>query len=395
MGKLTVKFVEGLKEPGRYSDGDGSGFHVRVDSLGRKYWVLRLQTPAGRKDISIGSVRRLKLSTAREKAARIRERYDVEGGAAAAIPSFAQAAAKAHTARSAGFRNGKHVAQWLSSLEAYAFPTIGETPVDRVARADVVAILSPIWLAKAETARRVLQRIDRVMRWAVANDFRADIINMSLVREGLPRQPRKRLAVRRMPSVPVDEVAGFYALLASSRSAPEVRLGLAFLMLTAVRPGNISKARRQDIDLARGLWVIPGADMKMEQPLRVPLSAAAVAVARAAMQAHNHDLLFSVSGEVPLSPDTLRMCMRRLDRTETPHGFRSTFKEWSRSAGWADHLSEAALAHQDANETRAAYARSDLLEERRPMMAAWAAFLEGTGHIGEGIPQEPASAGPA
>jgi integrase len=94
---------------------------------------------------------------------------------------------------------------------------------------------------------------------------------------------------------------------------------------------------------------------------------------------HDNDLLFAVNGK-EMSQDTLRMVLRRLGRDETPHGFRSTFKEWARSQNWADHLSEAALAHQDRNEVRAAYARSDLLDERRPMMASWASYLAGTPH---------------
>lgn len=54
------------------------------------------------------------------------------------------------------------------------------------------------------------------------------------------------------------------------------------------------------------------------------------------------------------------------------HGFRASFKAWAREHDWADHLSELALAHTDPNEVRAAYARDDLLEKRRPMMEAWA-----------------------
>jgi integrase len=61
-----------------------------------------------------------------------------------------------------------------------------------------------------------------------------------------------------------------------------------------------------------------------------------------------------------------------LGNSIVPHGFRSSFKAWSLANGWPDHLSELALAHADTNKVRAAYARDPLVEERRPMMQAWA-----------------------
>ena len=374
MGKLTTKGIAALEMPGRYSDEDGTGFHLRVDSAGRKYFILRTHVGGVRKDIAIGSAQRMTLSAAREKARRVREEIGSTGAPVAAMPTFAEAARLAHSARTAGFRNGKHVAQWLSTLETYAYPLIGYRPVDQVVRADVVQVLTPIWLSKRETASRVLQRIDRVMRWAVGNGHRADRIDMSLVRDALPQQQRRRSDVRRMPSVPWKEAPAFWAALPMSRSAPEIRAGLALLMLTAVRPGNIATAKRSQIDLEAAVWAIPGDEMKGGEPHRVALSPAAVRLLKTVMESHDNELLFAVADR-PMSPDTLRMTMRRMNRTETPHGFRSTFKDWSRAQGWADHLSETALAHIDPNEVRAAYARSDMLEERRPMMEAWASYL--------------------
>lgn len=375
MGKLTTRGVDALKEPGRYSDGDGSGFHLRIDAQGRKYWVLRVNDASGkRRDVSIGSAKRMTLSAARENARRVRDRIAQGDGAAVVTPTFREAARLAHEARTAGYRNDKHVAQWLSTLERHAFPAIGDKPVSDITRADAVQVLSPIWLATPETARRVLQRLDRVMRWAVGHNHRDERIDMSLVRDALPKQKGKRAAVRRMPAVPWREAPEFWRSIQMSTSAPQVRLALMLLMLTAVRPGNVRLAKRSQMDLEAGVWVIPAEEMKAGERHRVPLSAEAVTIVRSAMALHDHDQLFTVGGE-PLSLDTLRMMMRRMGRSETPHGFRSTFKDWSLQAGWSDHLSEAALAHQDPNEVRAAYARSDLLEERAPMMAAWASYL--------------------
>lgn len=378
MGKLTARKVETLTDPGRYSDDDGSGFHLRITADGGKYYVLRATVDGQRKDISLGSAKRITLALARDKARRLREEIEANGAVAHRIPTFAEAVVSAHGARTAGFKNDKHVAQWKTTLETYAVPLIGDKLIDKVERADVVKILTPIWLTKPETAGRVLQRIDRVMRWAVGNDHRKDRIDMTLVRDALPPLKRRRSDIKRMASVGWEDAPAFWASIPLSRSAPEIRLGLSLLILTAVRPGNIATAHRDQFDLDRAIWTIPAAQMKTNEVLRVPLSPPATALVRAIL-ASDADLLFAVRGE-PISPDTLRMMMRRMGRAETPHGFRSTFKDWSRSAGWADHLSEAALGHADPNEVRAAYARSDLLEERRPMMAAWAAYLAGSGH---------------
>jgi integrase len=262
---------------------------------------------------------------------------------------------------------------------------VGDRPVNQVERGHVVEILSPIWLSKRETADRTLQRIDRVMSWAVGNDYRNSRVDMALVRDALPRRGRrKRSEIRRMPAIQWIDAPAFYAAIPMSRSVVEVRMAMTFYLLTIPRPGNIYLAKRGQIDLEAAIWHIPGEEMKGGEVHRIPLTPAALDIARAIMAMHDHELLFTVSGK-PMSPDTLRMMMRRMGRTEVPHGFRSTFKDWARASGYPDDLSEMALAHADPNEVRAAYARDDLLEERRPMMLAWSEYLAGKLHIRGGI----------
>lgn len=388
MGRLSARKVETLTEPGRYSDGDGSGFHLRITPDGGKYFVLRATVNGERKDFSLGSAKRVTLAVARQKAAKIQEQIDANGAVLPTeIPTFAEAARSAHKALTEGLRNDKHKAQWLSTLETYAFPVIGDKLVSQVERSHVVQILSPIWLDKRETADRTLQRIDRVMSWAVGHGFRNSRVDMALVRDALPRRGRrKRSEIRRMPAVPWAEAPTFFAAIPMSRSVVEVRMAMAFYLLTIPRPGNIYFAKRAQIDLDAAVWSIPGGEMKAGEPHRIPLSPAAVDLVRSIMAMHDHELLFTVSGK-PMSPDTLRMMMRRMGRTEVPHGFRSTFKDWARASGYPDDLSEMALAHADPNEVRAAYARDDLLEERRPMMLAWSEYLAGKPHMPAGTPR--------
>jgi integrase len=57
------------------------------------------------------------------------------------------------------------------------------------------------------------------------------------------------------------------------------------------------------------------------------------------------------------------------------HGFRSTFKDWAAErTGFANEISEMALAHAIEDKTEAAYRRGDLMSKRRKLIEAWAAF---------------------
>ncbi len=127
----------------------------------------------------------------------------------------------------------------------------------------------------------------------------------------------------------------------------------------------------------------------------VPLSGAAYAMlaARRPEPCDGAALVFAGGrADTELSDMTLSAVLRRMNaepengrprwcdaagHAVVPHGFRATFKSWTLATGWPDHLSEKAIAHKDHNEARSAYAREPLTEERRPMMAAWAALCTG------------------
>ncbi|MFA7440365.1 MAG: integrase arm-type DNA-binding domain-containing protein [Sphingomonadaceae bacterium] len=377
MGKLTVKRITALSEPGRYSDGDG--LHLRIDSAGRRYWVLRVQGKKAR-DVNIGPAARITLAQARERARAIREAvldgtYDARPDRPAV--TFEEAALTVHGMRAGAWRNAKHGQQWIQTLRTHAFPTLGGKSVADIERADIVEALTPIWLATPETARRVLQRIDVVLRWAVGMGHRQAVVDMRLVRGALPRQKSARR--NHLPALPWAEVPAFYASLDYSRASPQVRAALRWHILTAARPGNTNALRWDQVDFARAVWTIAADEMKMQVPHRVPLPPVAMALLAGLRQYGEGVYVFALPGDdKPLSGDTLRMAMRRMGLDATPHGFRSSFKDWSLSTGWPDHMSEIALAHSDKDEVRAAYARSDLLDERRAMMTAWADFVTGS-----------------
>lgn len=246
MGELTALKAKSLNAPGRYSDGGGLILYIK-DS-GAKTWVLRKQVSGKRRDFGLGSFADVSLAEARDRAAEItrllRDGIDptaAKGSGtsahAATIPTFREAAELTHAEHRGGWRNDKHRAQWLTSLETYAYPSIGDKQVDQIDGPAIGDLLARIWLSKPETARRVRQRIGTVLDWAYAKGFRETEAPMRSITRGLPRQPKKdnhfaALAYELAPAL----------IETLSREVTMGRLALRFLILTAARSGEVRGA---------------------------------------------------------------------------------------------------------------------------------------------------------
>lgn len=181
--------------------------------------------------------------------------------------------------------------------------------------------------------------------------------------------------------MPWQQVPKFVdAHLAELKAGDSTRAALLFLILTATRSGEVRGAIWDEFDLHAGIWNIPAARMKAKEPHRVPLSKHALLLVKAIKERQLHDtLVFPSPREKVLSDMTLTALLRRvkaesdtLGRFATAHGFRSSFRDWASEHGYARDLAERALAHTVANKVEAAYHRTDLLEQRRPLMEAWA-----------------------
>jgi integrase len=381
--KLTTKLVEQIRTPGIYRD--GRGLLLRVEPSGARRWVIRVTVRGNRRDIGLGSAQDISLKQARDAADGVRA--VVRAGrdpvierrqARREITTFEHAARQVHAEFKSAWSNGKHIDQWINTLETYAFPSIGKKSVGEVDSADVQRILSPIWATKPETARRVRQRIGRILDWAVAAGSRsATLANAAhIVRSGLP--PQKRV-VRHHPAVPWQDVAKVISEIRNTPSAEEVRWALEFLILTAGRTGEVLGAQWCEVNRNDALWVVPANRMKMKREHRVPLSDAAINLLSEAHARWPGSKLVFPSRETnsKLSDMALLMVMRRLERQEVPHGFRSSFRDWAAEHHWSTDAAEAALAHTPASKVIAAYQRTDLLDIRRNMMQAWADHCTG------------------
>lgn len=383
---MTAAFVKNVAQPGKYHDGNGMGLLLLVKPNGSRFWVQRIIIRGKRREMGLGSPPVVTLAQARE-AALANKRRVRDGGdplrdkrEAQAVLTFEEAARKVHELHSPTWRNKKHAAQFISTLETYAFPRIGGIKVGDVTAADVLAVLSPIWNEKRETARRVKQRMGTVLKWAVAQGWRqdnpADAISEALPKDRQEKQHRKAL--------PYQKVADCMKAVQASQAGIATKLAFELLILTASRSAEVRLARWGQVDWeAEGgpVWTRPVSVMKAKKAHAVPLSRDAEQVLEQAKALGDHTdpdaLIFpgTVKGK-PLSDATLLKLVREQGFDVDIHGFRTSFKTWAQEkTNFPREVSEAALAHTIRDKAEAAYARSDLMEKRRALGEAWAGYL--------------------
>jgi len=380
--KLCAVEVEAAKPRAkRWALEDGDGLRLYVEPNGSKRWAIRVTVQGKRKERGLGVYPTVKLAHARQEAERFRNaaalgrdaRRDDKLASAATDVSFRSAFEAMFEIREKTLKNSKHIAQWRSTMEAYVFPKIGKASVVDVGASDILEVLKPIWFDKPETARRVLQRINATFDSAILRGTR-ERANPCIGVAGELGKPKS--ADRHHQALPYVEVPDFIAWLRTCDASPATRLALEFLILTAARSGEVREAPWSEFDLEARVWVIPKGRMKGNEEHRVPLSSRALSLLNEARALHDGDLVFPGTLGLPLSDNTLSKLMRDNYFNGTPHGFRSSFKDWcSEFAKIRDEVSESALAHKDPNSVRAAYRRTRFFEERIEVMQQWCHYL--------------------
>lgn len=383
---LSAVTVRNAK-PGRHAD--GNGLHLEVDESGARRWLLRIMIQGKRRDIGLGSASLVTLAEARDMAHDMRKIARAGGdpladrrAARRVVPTFEEAAKSCHGDHKEGWKNEKHAAQWLTTLETYVFPLMGAVRVNEIGTPEVRDVLLPIWLEKPETARRVRQRIGTVLDWAATKGLREGENPVRSVAKGLPKQ---KDTGEHFAALAYDDVPAFLTKLrATDQTGPVVKLAMEFLILTAVRSGEMRGAVWREIDITTKLWTVPGPRMKAGKPHVVPLAPRAVAIlqeARALARKPDDDDALVFEGSKPgnpMSDMTLTMVLRRMKIEATAHGFRSAFRDWTaETTNTPSDVAEMALAHTIKNKVEAAYRRGDLLEKRRVLMDLWADFCQG------------------
>jgi integrase len=403
--RLSDRTVRSLDKPGRHADG-GNLFLV-VDKLRStidkskpaKRWVFLFRWNGKLKEMGLGSVTAVSLSEARGLAGDYRallakDVNPIEYRRAGqrrlnGARSFGEVAKQLHEARRGSWKNKKFTEQWLTSLERYC-QRIWSEPVDAIGTDDVLAILQPIWTAKAETASRTRGRIEAVLDAARARGLiPQDKANPARWRGHLSHLLPKRQKLQRghHPALPYRDIAEFVSQLRARESMAV--LCLEFTILTAARSGEALGARWNEFDLDTRLWVLPRERTKRNREHRVPLSDRCVEILHKLEPLATGPESFLFQGMKtgrPLSVMALEMLLRRMKLKVTVHGFRSTFRDWAGDCtSFPREVVEEALSHQVGSEVERSYRRGDALDKRRQLMQAWADHCA-TRMIGHFIP---------
>ena len=375
---LTAAQVRNAKPgPAERRIHDGGGLYLNVKPTGAKSWVFRGTVGGRRTNRGLGPVALVSLAEARIKCLEIRRAIfdgnDPFAGRRVAAPTFAKAADRVIAFTRPTWTDTRTEGQWRASLRDFAFPKLGARPVNTIHTQDVLGVLEPIWTAKPETAKRVRQRISAIMKWAVAQGFRADNPAGEALDSVLPKVKKARRHHEALPYAAVPEA--LVKARAVEGVSPVSKLAFEFLTLTAARSAEVREATWDEVNMEARTWTIGAERMKARRPHVVPLSDRAMAILAEAREYREGDLVFpGAKRGRPMKSTAFTRLMAGM--AGTPHGLRSSFRNWTAEQTDAPRaVCEAALAHSVKNATEAAYLTTDYLDQRRPLMAEWAAYL--------------------
>ena len=372
--------------PGRHADGNNLYLHVRG---GSRAWILRFTFEEARHEMQLGNFPVLGLAEARDEAVRwLRElragRNPIEVRAAARRTAKALEQRESHTLEFMCrahherhlhvWRNPKHAAQWISSLENHVFSALGNRPIGIITPADLLDVLRPLNTEHHETAKRVRQRLEAVWEDAVLAGVAAGNLPAALIRQ--LRGPAKKKHFR---SLDYRKLPEFVRQLRDSDAGLAVRLGFEFLILGCARTIEVRRARWSDMNRAERVWRIPGELMKSGEPHEVPLTDRMLAILDAVEPLSGGEgLVFPGYRQKALSDGAFLATLRRMKRNDetTVHGFRASFDTWaSETTHLRAAIIEAALAHEEKNAVRAAYNRAEYWQQRVALAQQWTKYV--------------------
>jgi integrase len=411
MGKLTDRTVKSAAQ-GRHGDGDG--LHLIVSPSGRRSWVLRYQKLGVRRDMGLGSYPEVGLAEARNAA--IDARRSLAAGidpiearqsakkAERAVPTFEDIATIVVAEAQKNSSNDKVKYQWEQHLgPTYCGPLL-RRPVNLITTSEVAAILKTVWHSKPALARKLLPAIRRVFDHARV--ILRDRHDIELIRnpaewsdlKALGFEPPKKLSRGSHPALGYVEMPQFMAALKEADTIGS--RALEILILTNVRTDAVLKAQWKDIDLETAIWTVPLENLKdrkhRTEGFRVPLSKKAVELLKLLKDGQTSTFVFPGNNDKkPISNMAMLMTVRRMNNPDapkwidqkskkpiTPHGFRATFRTWSEECVSFPHATiEQAMGHIVGDEVERVYRRTDLLDQRRQLMEAWASFIYGKENV--------------
>jgi integrase len=387
--KLTVIKADKLKTKGLYAD--GGGLYLVVKESGAKNWLFRFMLNGKSREMGLGSYNDTPLVEAREKAAdarklltqkidpiEARKKSDAEKRLESAkTKTFGECAEAYIKSHQDAWKNAKHKYQWNATIQTYAYPIIENMPIQDVDVASVMKILEPIWKTKSETASRLRGRIESIIDWATAHEYRKGENPARWrghLKNLLPSTSRIAKVVH-LAALDYEKMSSFMAKL-GARTEIAAR-ALEFVILTATRTSETRNAKWCEFDFSKRVWTIPAERMKMGKEHKIYINDKLLSILEQMKKIKAGEYVFA--GRKPsnsLSDMAMLMLLRRMKYDEiTVHGFRSSFRDWAaEQTNYAREVAEASLAHAIGDKVEAAYRRGDLFEKRQLLMQEWAEY---------------------
>lgn len=402
--RLSAQLLNSKMETGRHYDDSGTGLHIYVRKSGSKSWSQKIRFNGKQLELGLGSYPMVSLAEARRVAAENKSlavkgiNPKIERQKIKTVPSFREVMELALPSILDELKNSKHRAQWRTTLEIYALPSIGNMPVNEITVNEVFALLKPIWKDKTETASRLRGRIERVLDYAIVKSMMKPpnpAVWQGNLSSLLPKKTKIKLK-KNHPALQLEDAQRWWTELQQRDGMGA--LALMLLTMTASRSGEIRGMRWEELQLFHdkeakrrgylGIWTRPADRMKAKREHRVPIT----------LQMHGllssfsdrSGLVFRSRNGTTLSDMTLSALMKRMHKADArgfvdmrselpavPHGLRSTFRDWVAETGQSREAAELQLAHRFGTEVEHAYYRTDLLDERARLLTNWSNFLEG------------------
>ena len=366
----------------RIYDGQGKGLCLAVTGTGSGSWLLRAQRPGAdsRSETGLGSARDVSLAEARELTAQcrrwIREGKDPKSElrrlrTRAPVATVRQVAQIGARIRASHWKNPeKAIGELRQRFDKYIPGYLKNMPVTEVTRREIIKVLDPIWEDHNPTARRVKSDIGWILQWAMDEGLRQDNPALGSMATALPAP--KPGGHRR--TLPYSEVGSALQFLLQSGASLIVKLYCELVFLSALRGAEVRYARRSELDLKMRRWNIPPERMKKPRPHMIPLTARMLYVLEETKKfaGPDPDIVFAGDAEGGfLGENTLAEHFRRHSLGMSPHGIRSSFRNWC-AENDVDHIqADICLHHQILDGSRRAYFTTPLIEQRRQIMHDW------------------------
>ncbi len=379
-----VRTLTKLSAPCRYTIQDAKGLHLWVKRDKKKYWIYRYTFQGNRFDISLGTFPEIHLKQAKIKAIQLRakiinginprdERKEARDQIKNSLPKvkFEKFSLEFIERMSPKWRSSKHESQWVSSMQIYAFPVIGQLSLEEITTQHILEILNPIWTSKQVTALRVRGRLERIISAGITSGHRS-ASNPAAWKGHLENLlPWLKPSQKHYTAMNYKEVPSLMKKLSTNNS--QSSLALQFTILNALRTSEGLYAQKSEIK--DGIFTIPANRMKGHLEHQVPLSNFSLLLIDKACSSNlTSEYIFHNNG-ARLSNMSMLMLIRGIQPGLTVHGFRSSFRDWvSEETNYSPEIAEMALAHKIANKVEAAYRRGKLLEKRKQLLQDWENF---------------------